>query len=316
MGKTLENNMKTKAWMGLLAGANLLLQSGCAQTPPSPPQGASIATPDGAVVSTGESETAVVMPPATVSPGTAEVIKLASSGVTEDVVLTFVTNSQYRYDLSAADVVYLKDLGVSSAVVTAMINHDAALANPNQVVAAAAPPPPPPPPQQAVEAPLTPQEPVSEPPPADVSYFYGDLAPYGSWVVLPGVGWCWQPRACVISPGWRPYCNDGYWVYSDCGWYWRSTYSWGWAPFHYGRWFMHPRSGWVWCPDRVWGPAWVTWRTYGDTCGWAPLPPHAVFDFHGGWRFNGVSVGIGFDFGLHADHFTFVGVHDFNGHDL
>ena len=100
--------------------------------------------------------------------------------------------------------------------------------------------------------------------PPDVSYFYNDLSPYGSWVNLEGYGWCWQPRAVVVSPGWRPYCDGGYWVYSDAGWYWQSTYSWGWAPFHYGRWYAHPRCGWVWMPDRVWGPAWVTWRTGGD----------------------------------------------------
>jgi len=79
---------------------------------------------------------------------------------------------------------------------------------------------------------------------------------------------------------------------------------------------MHPHSGWVWSPDRVWGPAWVTWRVAGDNCGWAPLPPHAVFDVHSGWSFRGAHVGISFDFGLRPDHFTFVAVHDFTHHDL
>ncbi len=314
-GHNIKHDMKTKFWLGLFTAINLVLYSGCAQAPPAPPpQGAYVTTPEDAPATATPETESVAAAPANVSPGTAEVIKLASSGVTEDVVLAFVTNSQYRYNLSAQDVVYLKDLGVSSEVVTAMINHDAAL--PAEVAVAAQPPPPPPQPSQAVEAPLTPQETVTEPPPADVSYFYDDLAPYGSWVVVSGVGWCWQPRACAISPGWRPYCNNGYWVYSDCGWYWRSTYSWGWAPFHYGRWYSDPHCGWVWCPDRVWGPAWVTWRTAGDTCGWAPLPPHAVFDFRTGWHYNGVRVGVGFDFGLHADHFTFIGVHDFTHHDL
>src|SRR5262249_41753169 len=49
--------------------------------------------------------------------------------------------------------------------------------------------------------------------------------------------------------------------------------------------------------------------------GWAPLPPHSVF-VGGNWLFNGVHVSVNFDFGLHPDHFTFVGVHDFIGHDL
>jgi hypothetical protein len=58
------------------------------------------------------------------------------------------------------------------------------------------------------------------------------------------------------------------------------------------------------------------WRTQGDYCGWAPLPPHADFDAHLGWRFNGVSVAVNFDFGLHPDHFTFVRYGDFDAHDL
>ena len=172
-----------------------------------------------------------------------------------------------------------KDIGVSPEVVTAMINRDATLRG--QVAQGVPPPPtaaslPQPAPLNppVVEGPMTPT--VETTPPEDVSYFYNDLAPYGSWVMLDDVGWCWQPRTVVMSHGWRPYCDGGHWVYADCGWYWQSDYSWGWAPFHYGRWYLHPWSGWVWTPDRVWGPAWVTWRVAGDNCGWAPLPPHAV----------------------------------------
>jgi hypothetical protein len=153
-------------------------------------------------------------------------------------------------------------------------------------------------------------------PPPDVTYFYNDLAPYGTWVQLDGYGWCWQPTAVVVTRDWRPYGHGGYWVYSDFGWYWQSTYSWGWAPFHYGRWYSHPRCGWVWTPDRVWGPAWVTWRTYGDTCGWAPLPPRAVFDVGLGWSYNGVSVGASFGFNLGSDAFLFVSFGDFHHRDL
>src|SRR2546426_571173 len=167
-----------------------------------------------------------------------------------------------------------------------------------------------------VEAPLTPPPTEVTAPPPQVNYFYSELAPYGSWVDLEGVGWCWQPSAVVVNRGWRPYCDGGHWVYTDAGWFWQSEYSWGWAPFHYGRWQLHPRCGWVWTPDTVWGPSWVVWRNYGDYCGWAPLPPRAVFEVGFGWRFNGVHVGFDFDFGLHADHFTFIGIHDFNDRDL
>jgi hypothetical protein len=135
-------------------------------------------------------------------------------------------------------------------------------------------------------------------------------------VDLAGIGWCWQPTVVVVNRGWQPYCDRGHWLYCSSGWYWQSEYSWGWAPFHYGRWQLHPRCGWVWSPDTVWGPAWVTWRTVGNNCGWAPLPPHAVFQAGVGWRYNGVTVSATFGFGLQANCFTFVGLNNFNNRDL
>jgi hypothetical protein len=360
--------MKNSKWMGLLTIAILPLYSGCAESksgyptqvissgaaveqqgpgaPPGPGPEANLAqiqsqdsgaaeVPSGPPVeaSAAEIQTSATVP-ANISPATADVIKMAESGVGEDVLVAYAQKSPSRYDLNADTILYLKDLGIPSAVVTAMITRDGSLqaqgapAQPPQPVPQPEPQPQPqqqqqqppgpgPGPQQAVEGPLVQAaQPtyVTEAPP-EVNYFYQDLSPYGTWVVLDGVGWCWQPRAVVVNHAWRPYCDDGSWVYTDCGWFWRSSYSWGWAPFHYGRWYMHDRCGWVWTPDRTWGPAWVTWRSYGDTCGWAPLPPHAVFNAHSGWHYNGVSVAVGFDFGLHADHFTFIGVHDFTHHD-
>jgi len=153
-------------------------------------------------------------------------------------------------------------------------------------------------------------------PPRAVSYFYSDLKPYGAWVTVEGLGWCWQPQVVSLNPGWRPYCNSGRWVWTSAGWCWQSDYPWGWAAFHYGRWRLHERCGWVWAPDTVWAPAWVTWRVYGDQCGWAPLPPGAGCDARLGLCFDGVSVGPGFNFGLRAEHFTFIGLKDFQERDL
>jgi hypothetical protein len=295
--------MKNLKWIGLLAWLAFPLLSGYAQTPGAPEQ----------------AQAAV---PANLSPGAAEVVRLAGSGVGDDVVLAYIQNSQVPFNLTADNVLYLKDIGLSPQVTSAMLNHDSTLRNQPQQYAPAAPAAPSPV-APAVPAPAVPAVPVATPPPtyvtsapADVSYFYNDLSPYGTWVSLEGYGWCWQPQAVVVSPSWRPYCDGGYWVYTDAGWFWQSNYSWGWAPFHYGRWYHHPRCGWVWMPDRVWGPAWVTWRSTGDICGWAPLPPHADFDLRLGWRFNGVSVGASFDFGLGFDAFAFVSFGDFCNHDL
>ncbi len=265
-------------------------------------------------------QTPAAQAPPGLSPSAAEVVRLAEAGTSDDVIQAYIQNSPSPFNLSADQILYLKDVGLSSQATTAMLNRDNALrGQPQQEAPAAAPPPSAPPAPQATMAPppaaaAAPAY-VSSPPP-DVSYFYNDLSPYGTWVDLPGQGWCWQPSVVVINRGWRPYCDGGHWVYTDAGWCWVSDYSWGWAPFHYGRWFLHDRCGWVWLPDRVWGPAWVTWRAAGDYCGWAPLPPHAVFDIHLGWLFNGVRVGLNFDFGLSVGHFSFIAMRDFNNHDL
>ncbi len=316
------NTMRTTSWCGLLAGVIIPVLSSSAQVP-------AATVPDAAA-------RAEAVAPASLSPGAAEVIRLATAGVGDEVVLSYIRNSQAQFNLSADDVLYLKDLGLPAGITSAMLDHDGTLRAQEQQYAPAAVSPAPVAPAPAAVAPApAPAAPVAAPapaaapavavapapvyvssPPPDVAYFYDSLAPYGTWVQLDGYGWCWQPTAVVVTPGWRPYCHGGSWVYSDFGWYWHSTYSWGWAPFHYGRWHMHPRTGWVWLPDRVWGPAWVTWRSSGDYCGWAPLPPHAVFDIHLGWRYNGVSVSASFGFGLGSDAFLFVGFGDFFHHDL
>jgi hypothetical protein len=313
--------MKNTKWVGLVTVLAFPLLSGYGQAPEAAAPGAP-----------GQAQAAA---PVNLSPGAAEVVRLAGSGVGDDVVVAYIQNSQAPFNLSADAVLYLKDVGLSPQVTSAMLSHDGTLRGQPQQSAPAAPVPAAAPgnapltynwqPSAApgAPAPAAPSAPVAAPPPAyvttappDVSFFYSDLSPYGTWVSLEGIGWCWQPRTVVVTHGWRPYCDGGHWVYTDAGWFWQSDYSWGWAPFHYGRWYQHPRCGWVWTPDRVWGPAWVTWRTAGDCCGWAPLPPRAEFDLRLGWRFNGVSVRADFDFGLGVRAFAFVSFGDFCNHDL
>ncbi len=115
----------------------------------------------------------------------------------------------------------------------------------------------------------------------------------------------------MINSSWRPYFDSGRWVYTDCGWYWLSDYSWGWAPFHYGRWFRHQQMGWFWSPDNVWGPSWVTWRFNNDYCGWAPLSPRARFAPGTGFAWHGRA-----DFGLALDCYAFIPFRHFRDHHL
>ena len=283
--------------------------------------------------------------PADLSPGLADVIKLTQSNVGDQVVENYIKNSGNTYKPTADEILYLKDVGVSDEVISVlMLNGKTgapAVAGvpapaPQQVptapgnvtlstpelptysvtqdapIGAAIPPPDVPPPSAAPETTVVEQTP---PPEVTVNYFYDSLAPYGSWVEVDGYGRCWRPSVGVVNVGWRPYCDNGYWVNTDCGWYWHSYYSWGWAPFHYGRWCSTPRFGWVWMPDCTWGPAWVAWREHDRYCGWAPLPPHAVWRPGVGVVWMGGHGGhVSWGFGLSVGAFTFVGYDHFTDH--
>jgi hypothetical protein len=254
-------------------------------------------------------DTAAALPPGVYpSSPLAQVIKLTQAGVSEAVIMAYVTNSGSTFNLNPDKIIFMKDIGAPDELVTAMMQRDQVLQA--QMAAAAYQPPP----QTAPPTDTTvPETTDIAPPPTEVTvdYFYDTLAPYGGWVNIEGYGLCWQPTVVVADAGWQPYCDHGHWVYTDDGWYWLSDYSWGWAPFHYGRWFRDARFGWCWAPDTVWGPSWVTWRYSADYCGWAPLPPFATYVSGIGFTYRGAAVSVDFDFGLGVDFFTFVPTRNF-----
>ena len=104
--------------------------------------------------------------------------------------------------------------------------------------------------------------------------FYEPLNPCGTWVQVGSYGRCWRPSGITVE--WRPYCN-GYWEWTDCGWYWVSDEPWAWACYHYGSWVYDSEYGWIWVPGIEWAPAWVYWRINVDYVGWAPCPPPRFF---------------------------------------
>lgn len=242
-------------------------------------------------------------------PGVQDVVKLAHAGMSDDVILAQIKNQGASYALSADQIIYLNNQGVSQTVIKALLgNADAAAISPAPVVPAA----PVANPAPTVPTPTTPPPPA--PATAGVNDYQSQLAPYGSWIEVPGYGSCWQPSIAVTDPLWRPYFNGGHWVYSDDGWFWQSDYPWGPVVFHYGRW-LRASVGWVWVPGYDWAPAWVCWRHTDAYCGWAPLPPAAVFKAGVGLYFGG-HVALDVDFGLGVDAFTFVAYDHFWDHDL
>ena len=94
----------------------------------------------------------------------------------------------------------------------------------------------------------------------NLNYFQDQLRPYGMWVDVPPYGPVWRPNDALQIAGWRPYFNQGYWEYTDAGWFWHSDVPYGDIVFHYGRWMRDVRYGWVWIPGYDWAPGWVSWR--------------------------------------------------------
>ena len=238
--------------------------------------------------------------PSDIAPGSplAEVVKMAQAGVAADTIQSYIANSPTAFNLDADKIIVLKDIGLSSALVNTMLARDKTLYAGNL---APAPAPAPAPANSVASAPST-APPTTE---ITVNDFNNTLSPYGSWVEIEGYGRCWRPTVVVYDAGWRPYGDRGRWIYTDHGWYWDSDYSWG-VTFHYGRWFRHAQFGWCWYPDTVWAPSWVTWRSGGTYCGWAPLPPLTVYRPGVGFSYRGGRVAVDFDFGLDAGCFIFV----------
>ncbi|MGA2747435.1 MAG: DUF6600 domain-containing protein [Verrucomicrobiota bacterium] len=243
--------------------------------------------------------------PANLSPGLAEIIRLAESHVDEGVVLAFIQNSGRRYTPTADEILYLSDLGLSQNVIAALFKGTAPAGTEMADDTGEAP----------VNAPPTPP-PAPPPPDANAPVFASALASYGAWVQVPDYGSSWQPTVEVLNPDWQPYLDHGQWLDTDSGWYWQSDYSWGWAAFHYGGWVKAPPYGWVWVPGKVWGPAWVGWRSAPSYIGWAPLPPGVSLNVLAQLTYNGHPIGAGFDFGLAPSSFVFVNMNNFLSRNL
>jgi len=270
-----------------------------------------------------------------------EVVQLAQNTLGEQVLIDFVATIEKPYSLTADHVIYLKDLGIPETVIAALLKRQVALGGekldlpPTDVAdagtanataeptlalmnapganlgVATAPAPAPAQPNAPTVGEMPGVAPAPAPvpqPAATVNYnvFYNSLSPYGTWVEVSDYGWCWQPTVGTINVGWRPYCDNGRWMWTSGGWYWHSYYSWGWAPFHYGRWCHVPARGWCWSPGTTWGPSWVTWRQCDDHFGWAPLPPACGWSSGVGLTYHGAGISVGFSFGLGANDFCFV----------
>lgn len=145
--------------------------------------------------------------------GLADIKALARSGVGDDVIISQIRNSRTVYQLSTAEIIDLKDSGVSERVIDFMIN------TPGQYASASPPPPaanynegvvvdsPPPPPPVADET-------VYVSPGPDYFWVPGSWAWYGGqWVWVSG-RWARPPYrgAIWVSGRWARRGYSGVWI--------------------------------------------------------------------------------------------------------
>ena len=142
------------------------------------------------------------------SPPVREVVKMVDSGVPETVVQAYIESFPSTYNLTPENIIHLQEIGISSTLATAMLNHDKMRRDLNQPPSAPS---------------IQPQAPPASELVNDYNV-YDNLAPYGYWNELPDYGWCWQPYSWV-----------GY-----------SAYPWAWLGFGY--WWSCPGRGWCWSP--------------------------------------------------------------------
>jgi hypothetical protein len=86
-------------------------------------------------------------------------------------------------------------------------------------------------------------------------YGYGlsDLNYYGTFGMIPGYGYAWQPF--FANAAWNPFMDGAWAFYPGMGYMWVSGYPWGWMPYLYGTWAMAPGYGWIWQPG-----TWNSWN--------------------------------------------------------
>jgi len=193
-------------WFGLMLAASLPLSSLRGQNPTTPPSAPAAVAP-----ATDKKSTTNSLPP-----NVQDVIKLVNAHLGNDLVLAFVNSAGSRFNLSVDNILELKKLGISAAIVTAMLSHDAELQNPYP-----APPPGPGPAGQYGQ----PGQPLAAPQPVPLPSTPAPLVEYVP--MAPGPEFYWAPGYW----GW-----DNGWIWIGGGWNWRGGWGWdgyrGWGGYH------------------------------------------------------------------------------------
>lgn len=152
-----------------------------------------------------------------------QILQLSQAKISDSTIVTYIQNSSTIYGLDASQIVYLKQNGVSEAVINAMLNQRTAVAQQQQQQQAQMPPP------GSDQTAANSQTVVAQPstPAPSTTYIVPDsqTANYNSWA----------------APYWYyPYYSSYYYPYSAYYYpyygysvYWPGIY-WGWGRGYYG----------------------------------------------------------------------------------
>ena len=129
----------------------------------------------------------------------ADLLKMAAAGVGDDIILAYVQHSKAAFDLTADDIITLKNDKVGSSVIQAILNHDAPA-----IVAA----------PSSASAPTLNSDPGAMPAPLVEAM---PAAPGPDYEWIPGY-WSWGDGSWIwVYGNWRPY---GIWrPYGFYGWH-------------------------------------------------------------------------------------------------
>jgi hypothetical protein len=164
--------------------------------------------------------TAQAAPAARYSSSVADIVKLVDAKVDAEVIKTYVRNSPTAYNPSAMEIIALKDRGVGSEILTAMLQHGAEVR------------------AQSVQAAQMAQSAAASQPNPGAATAYAPAYDYGTQPVYPNSAYSY-PVSSYVSPSYD-YAYPGYsYGWSDYGYGW--PYYWPSLSFDFG---CYPYRGW------------------------------------------------------------------------
>ncbi len=155
-------------WVVAMALVGRMVAPGLAQDAPAPP--AATATVDKAAPAALNKAQDKSSPAAVyASPWLLEIERLSEAGVDTDVILTYISHCAGTFNLTADQIIHLKDAGISGPVINAMILHDRQVISGARPATASGAPPPSPEIQAAIAARLPASQASATQPPAPAS---------------------------------------------------------------------------------------------------------------------------------------------------